>query len=135
MELIEGLLGLALLCVLIAVGIGIVIFPIYFDLGFHEENGEFPLCHGFAILQLIGIMIAIGESSTKVTGKMVLAIIFTIIVTIIAMIRTANRVKSWGYEGTVVAMAVLAQMLIPVSIIIIFLAISGLIDRFKKDKK
>ncbi len=136
MELIEGLFGLVLLAVIVAIGIGIVVFPIYFDISFHDETGEFPLCHGFAVLQLIGIIAAVGDSSSKETGKMVLAILFTIIVTIIAMIRTANRVKSYGCDSTVTALAVLAQMLIPVSIIIIILVVSGFIDNLrKKDKK
>ena len=136
MDLIMALLGLILLAVLFAVGICIIIFPIYFDISFHDENGEYPLCHGFAVLQLLGIMAVMGESSSGSTGKMVLAIIFTIVITIIAMIRVANRVKEFGCDSTVTALAVLAQMLIPVSIIIIILVVSGFIDNLrKKDKK
>ncbi len=92
MELIEGLLGLILLAVLFSVGFGIILFPIYFDISFRNEYGGFPLSHGFAAAQLVGIMVAVGESSSKETWKMALAVLFTIIVTIIAMVRTASRV-------------------------------------------
>ena len=135
MELLGSLLGLVLIIVLIVVGICVILFPIIFDISFHDVNDEYPLCHGFAFLQFIGVTWVIGTIYSGETDEAGFAVIATIIVTIIAMIRAYKRVKNLGGDASEAAMAVLAQMLIPVSAIIILLYISHLMDSFKDKSK
>lgn len=132
MEFFGALFGLILLIVLIVVGIGIIAFPIIFDLALHDAYYEYPLCHGFAVLQLIGIFWIMSQMSSSKTGETVLAVLCTIVITIIAMIRAYNRSKKIGCEPSECAGAVLAQMLLPVSIVIILFMVSSILDDIKK---
>ncbi len=132
MEFFGDLFEFLLIIILIVVGICAVAFPIMFDIEFHDPDDGYPLCHGFAVLQFIGIAWSAVQISEDKAGGAVLAVLVTIIVHIIAMIRAYNRNKALGHRSSICAAAVLAQMLLPISIFIVLFIISMIIDDVKK---
>ena len=87
------------------------------------------------MLQIIGVLGTMSYAGDTSSDAFTEALGFTVIIFVIAMIRTYKRINKMGYEKSVCCMAVLAQAMAPIGIFFILILISNLFEYVTNDKE
>lgn len=133
MENIIGLFGVAGVVTLICFGIAALLYPIMFEISFREHIGTSGISFWWTICQIIGVIGTLSYVNDITSDGFYEALGFTVIVSVIAMVRNYKRLKKIGCEKKICRAGALAQMIAPFGILFIILLISNLFGRSNKD--
>lgn len=133
MENIIGLFGVAGVVALICFGIAALLYPIMFEISFREHIGTSGISFWWTICQIIGVIGTLFYINDTTSDGFYEALGFTVIVSVIAMVRNYKRLKKIGCEKKICRAGALAQMIAPFGILFIILMISNLFGRSNKD--
>ncbi len=133
MENIIGLFGVAGVVALICFGIAALLYPIMFEISFREHIGTSGISFWWTICQIIGVIGTLFYINDTTSDGFYEALGFTVIVSVIAMVRNYKRLKKIGCEKKICRAGALAQMIAPFGILFIILLISNLFGRSNKD--
>lgn len=133
MENIIGLFGVAGVVALICFGITALLYPIMFEISFREHIGTSGISFWWTICQIIGVIGTLFYINDTTSDGFYEALGFTVIVSVIAMVRNYKRLKKIGCEKKICRAGALAQMIAPFGILFIILLISNLFGRNNKD--
>ena len=133
MENIIGLFGVAGVVALICFGIAALLYPIMFEISFREHIGTSGISFWWTICQIIGVIGTLSYVNDITSDGFYEALGFTVIVSVIAMVRNYKRLKKIGCEKKICRAGALAQMIAPFGILFIILLISNLFGRSNKD--
>lgn len=132
MEMIITLIQGVFVFGLIILGLGIIIFPIIAHLNYKENTGQSLLNFWLTGLEAIALLPALKYIGNTSKPDYAETMGFLIIVLIVTIIISNNRAKKMGFQGKEKFIVIAAQLLSPISVLIIFTILSGL---FKKDDK
>lgn len=133
MENIIGLFGVAGVVALICFGIAALLYPIMFEISFREHIETSGISFWWTICQIIGVIGTLFYINDTTSDGFYEALGFTVIVSVIAMVRNYKRLKKIGCEKKICRAGALAQMIAPFGILFIILLISNLFGRSNKD--
>lgn len=133
MENIIGLFGVAGVVALICFGIAALLYPIMFEISFRVHIGTSGILFWWTICQIIGVIGTLFYINDTTSDGFYEALGFTVIVSVIAMVRNYKRLKKIGCEKKICRAGALAQMIAPFGIMFIILLISNLFGRSNKD--
>lgn len=133
MENIIGLFGVAGVVALICFGIAALLYPIMFEISFREHIGTSGISFWWTICQIIGVIGTLSYVNDTTSDGFYEALGFTVIMSVIAMVRNYKRLKKIGCEKKICRAGALAQMIAPFGILFIILLISNLFGRSNKD--
>ena len=133
MENIIGLFGAVGVISLICFGIVALLYPIMFEISFQEHIGTSGISFWWTICQIIGVIGTLSYVNDITSDGFYEALGFTVIISVIAMVRNYKRLKKIGCEKKICRAGALAQMIAPFGILFIILMISNLFGRSNKD--
>lgn len=135
MENIMFLIGALGVLVLIVVGIVLLLYPIWFEIKFREIYNQKGISYLWAIFQVIGVFGILSYSHDTSSDGFAEALGITFIISVIAMVRNYKRVKKMGVAQSGCWLAVLAQAMAPIGILVILFVVSSILEKLNKNDK
>ena len=133
MENIVLLFEAAGILLLVCLCIAVLLYPIMFEITFRQQIGTPGISLWWTICQIIVFFSTMSYVSDTSSEEFCEALVFSIIVFIIAIVRNYKRIKKKGCDKKVCIAGALAQMMAPFGIIFVLVVISSLFDKNSKD--
>lgn len=131
METLKVLVGIVIVLAVLAVGLGILLFPIWFNTYIKNKAGKGFLNRWLTGIELICLIGCFNPADDAFEGSLACLLIAVVISAVIAW----KKAKKLQLEKRVVIGAVFAQILSPVSILFIVFMIESVIRSLKKNTK
>lgn len=131
MPTLEVLANILIVLAVLVAGLGILLFPIWFDASIKNKVGKGCLNHWMTGIELICIIGCFDPGDDTFEGNLGCMLIAVVVSAVIAW----KKAKKMQLEKSMAIGAVFAQILSPVSILIILFMIENVINSLKKNKK
>lgn len=131
METLKVLVDIVIVLAVLAVGLGILLFPIWFDTYIKNKTGKGFLNYWLTGIELICLIGCFNPTDDTFEGNLGCLLIAVVISAVIAW----KKAKKPQLEKSMAIRAVSAQILSPVSILFILFMIESVISSLKKNTK
>ncbi len=131
METLKVLVDIVIVLAVLAVGLGILLFPIWFDTYIKNKTGKGFLNYWLTGIELICLIGCFNPTDDTFEGNLGCLLIAVVISAVIAW----KKAKKLQLEKSMAIRAVSAQILSPVSILFILFMIESVISSLKKNTK
>ncbi|MEZ3443746.1 MAG: hypothetical protein K1W30_01160 [Lachnospiraceae bacterium] len=131
METLKVLVDIVIVLAVLAVGLGILLFPIWFDTYIKNKTGKGFLNYWLTGIELICLIGCFNPTDDTFEGNLGCLLIAVVISAVIAW----KKAKKFQLEKSMAIRAVSAQILSPVSILFILFMIESVISSLKKNTK
>lgn len=131
METLKVLVDIVIVLAVLAVGLGILLFPIWFDTYIKNKTGKGFLNYWLTGIELICLIGCFNPTDDTFEGNLGCLLIAVVISAVIAW----KKAKKLQLEKSMAIRAVSAQILSSVSILFILFMIESVISSLKKNTK
>ena len=131
METISILIQMIILLLFAAAGLGLMLFPILFDVDVKNKTGKGFLNRWMTGIEFICLIGCFDPSSDSFYGNLGCLFLSAAVSAMLAW----KKAKKRHFENPKALGAVLAQILSPVSLLFLVIMIGRLMDKLKKDRK
>lgn len=131
MGVIKMILSLAAVIAVVAAGIGLMLFPLLFDMDLKKRTGKGIVSHVFTAVQFVCLIGVFNPGEPEFYPNLGVFVI----VTAVAAFFVRSRAKKRGLDRRTTGLAVAAQVLSPASILFLTLMVSGAVQKLAGRKK
>lgn len=131
MGTLKVFVDIVIVLVVLAAGLGVILFPIWFDAAFKNKTGKEFLNYWMTGIELICMIGCFNPGSDTFEGNVGCLLIAVLLSALIAWKKT----KKFQLERGKAVGAIFAQILSPVSILLLLFMVESLISSLKKNKK